>query len=89
MPSELYISNEELSRRLKAHNYNAPPVTASTRSVLLKKLQTLEDDKKQRTKVVRGIMFLPCWVLKGYKTEVKELNLKGFNNLNRINDGVW
>lgn len=54
MPSEMYISNEELTRRLKAHNYNAPPVTASTRSVLLKKLESLDAEKKQRNKVVRG-----------------------------------
>jgi hypothetical protein len=42
------ISNEELLTRLKAHNYSAPPITHSTRGVLIKKLAQLDAEKRQR-----------------------------------------
>ncbi len=47
MPSDV-MSNEELMRRLKAHNYAFPPITPSTRGVLLKKLSQLDAEKRQR-----------------------------------------
>jgi len=41
------ISDEELRQRLQEHNYSVPPITSTTRSVLLKKLKQLSDQKAQ------------------------------------------
>jgi hypothetical protein len=41
------LTNEELMARLKAHNYPVPPITASTRGVLLRKLEQLDAEKKR------------------------------------------
>ena len=40
------ISNEELKRRLQAHNYNCPPITDLTKNVLIRKLAQLDGEKK-------------------------------------------
>ena len=53
MPSDV-ISNEELMTRLKSHNYAVPPITHSTRGVLLKKLAQLDAEKRQRGRVSKG-----------------------------------
>lgn len=51
MPSDV-ITNEELMARLKAHNYAFPPITPSTKGVLLKKLAQLDAERKKQK--VRG-----------------------------------
>ena len=53
MPSDV-ISNEELMTRLKSHNYAFPPITHSTRGVLLKKLAQLDAEKRQTGRVKKG-----------------------------------
>ena len=53
MPSDV-ISNEELMTRLKSHYYAVPPITHSTRGVLLKKLAQLDAEKRQREKTTKG-----------------------------------
>jgi len=42
------IADDELRQRLEAHNYNVPPITDTTRSILVKKLRQLDLQKKQR-----------------------------------------
>ena len=54
MPDDV-LTNEELMARLRAHNYPFPPVTPSTRGVLLKKLAQLDAEKKKnraRSKII-------------------------------------
>jgi len=46
MPDDV-LTNEELMARLRSHNYPVPPVTPSTRGVLLKKLAQLDAEKKK------------------------------------------
>jgi len=41
------ISDNELRRRLEEFNYNVPPITDTTRNVLLKKLRQFEDSKNK------------------------------------------
>ncbi|CAB4069847.1 unnamed protein product [Lepeophtheirus salmonis] len=41
----MVIGDEELRRRLKEQNYPIPPITDTTRHVLLKKLQQLENEE--------------------------------------------
>ena len=36
------LTDQELRSRLKAHNYDVPPITATTRALLVKKLATLD-----------------------------------------------
>ena len=36
------LSDAELRRQLEAHNYAVPPITASTRGLLVKKLAQLD-----------------------------------------------
>ena len=42
------ISDAELKRRLEAHKYPVPPITESTKSILVKKLSQLDQDSKTR-----------------------------------------
>ena len=44
------LSDAELRRRLVAHNYTVPPITDSTRGLLLKKLAQLDGDNQKATK---------------------------------------
>ena len=44
------LSDAELRRRLEGHNFAAPPVTGSTRPLLLKKLAQLDGDNQKSTK---------------------------------------
>jgi len=39
------ITNAELKRRLEAHNYPVPPITDSTKRILIKKLAQLDSDR--------------------------------------------
>ena len=38
------ISDAELKKRLEAHNYQVPPITATTRGLLQKKLAQLDGE---------------------------------------------
>ena len=44
------LSDAELRRRLVEHNYTVPPITDSTRGLLLKKLAQLDGDNQKATK---------------------------------------
>lgn len=41
------IPDNELRQRLEDHNYNVPPITDTTRSILVKKLNQLDQQRKQ------------------------------------------
>ena len=41
------LTNEELKRRLEAHNFNCPPITDLTKSVLIRKLAQLDGVEKK------------------------------------------
>ena len=41
------LSNEELKKRLEAHNFNCPPITDLTKSVLIRKLAQLDGVEKK------------------------------------------
>jgi len=45
MPSSI-ISDHDLRQRLEEHSYNVPPITDTTRKILLKKLTQLDDQRK-------------------------------------------
>ena len=49
------ISDSELRLRLEEHNYNVPPITDTTRSVLVKKLRQLDMQRKPRSFPAAGI----------------------------------
>lgn len=49
------ISDSELRLRLEEHNYSVPPITDTTRSVLVKKLRQLDQQSKQKSFPVSGI----------------------------------
>ena len=52
------LSDAELKKRLEAHNYQVPPITATTRGLLQKKLAQLDGDsnKSIRGKYIRAIL---------------------------------
>ena len=41
------LSDAELKTRLEAHNYQVPPITATTRGLLQKKLAQLDGDNQK------------------------------------------
>ena len=43
------LSDAELRRRLQAHNFEVPPITDSTRTVLVKKLTQLDGGNQKAT----------------------------------------
>ena len=50
------VNDEELRERLEAHNYKAPPITATTRGLLHKKLIAL-DEKNARSNIGKQCYF--------------------------------
>ena len=50
------VNDEELRERLEAHNYKVPPITATTRGLLHKKLIAL-DEKNVRSKIGKQCYF--------------------------------
>jgi hypothetical protein len=52
---------------LKAHNYSAPPITHSTRGVLIKKLAQLDAEKRQRGRHKGKFKILSFIVFVNYK----------------------
>ena len=44
------LSDAELRRRLQAHNFEVPPITDSTRTLLVKKLAKLDGGNQKATK---------------------------------------
>lgn len=45
MPVSARISDAELRQRLEDHSYNVPPITDTTRSILIKKLNQLDEQR--------------------------------------------
>ena len=50
------VNDEELRERLEAHNYKVPPITATTRGLLHKKLIAL-DEKNVKSKIGKQCYF--------------------------------
>ena len=44
------LSDNELKKRLEAHNYTVPPITTSTRGILQKKLEKLDAESTKSKK---------------------------------------
>ena len=44
------LSDAELKKRLEAHNYQVPPITATTRGLLQKKLAQLDGESYKSNK---------------------------------------
>lgn len=53
MPVSARISDAELRQRLLDHAYNVPPITATTRSMLIKKLNQLDSQRVQSAQSTR------------------------------------
>ena len=41
------LSDAELKKRLEAHNYTVPPITVTTRALLQKKLDQLDNERQK------------------------------------------
>ena len=54
------LTNETLRRRLEAFDFPVPPITATTRGVLIKKLEKLEKDSGKKGRQQRGEIFRLC-----------------------------
>ena len=51
------ISDAELKRRLEAHKYHCPPITESTKSILVKKLNQLDQQSHQQKSNTKAKLF--------------------------------
>ena len=51
------ISDAELKRRLEAHKYPCPPITESTKTILIKKLSQLDQDSKTKKQIAKAKLF--------------------------------
>jgi len=50
MPVSARISDAELRQRLEDHNYNVPPITDTTRAILIKKLNQLDTQRSSNAR---------------------------------------
>ena len=53
MPVARRISDSELRERLEEHGYNVPPITDTTRAILIKKLTQLDTASKTKSAAAR------------------------------------
>ena len=72
------VNDEELRERLEAHNYKVPPITATTRGLLHKKLIAL-DEKNVKSKIGKQccyneeiFLYLVVYILKTFYLPSRE-----------------